>query len=164
MRNPGSIFALAAGAAALLLAGCGGGSGFLGLGGQPDRTPNIAGTWTLTETTTDDPSGNSYPGETKTFDLVIEQDGENFTITAPTVEGAPKGHGTINGNTFTFEADYSFGASGGTYSVDGWVTGSLSDNTLTGHGVIDLALIAGTDRLGLHGVRISFNWSAAKKA
>lgn len=163
MHRLSSSFAIAAVAAVLLLAGCGGGGDFLGLGGSPDRTPNIAGTWSLTETTTDDPSGNSIPGETKTFDLLIEQDGANFTISAPTVEGAPKGHGTISGNTFTFEADYSFGASGSTYSVDGWVTGSLSDNTLTGHGVIDLALVSGSDQLGLHGVRISFDWSATKK-
>ena len=146
---------------AVSVTSCGGG----GLFGRTDsgRTPDIAGTWSLSETTTDDPSGNTPPGAVKTFDIVISQSGENFTVTAPGVPGAPTGTGTLDGGEFTFDAEYSFGSGRGTYAVSGWVYGTIEGAMLVGTGVIDIRLSGGTDDLGLDSVRISFDWQAAKQ-
>ena len=110
-----------------LITACGGGGG----GGSdpapvstppPVSTPDVAGTWAITENLT----GNCPDSDVNTWTATVTQNGTSITVSG----GGASRSGTLNGNVLTWSGSYS--EDGGTTTVSS-LTLTFSGDTVTGN-------------------------------
>ena len=114
----------------MLLGGCGGGgsgSGGNGSGGSGGTTIDVAGTWSITETSGANTCGDAT-GQVSSYQVDIAQSGGTLTVTSL----AGTFGGTINNDTVSWTGSYSE-QGGGTTTITGMsLTASSSGDSFSG--------------------------------